>query len=522
MVNFAFPANIGSSRTGHVTVLGQPVPVIQSGPSFSLGTTNRLESPAAGSDSVVLAVIPNIATWSATANAPWLHLSATAESGIGSTNVIYSYDVNPGATRSSTLTIAGQALTVTQAGSTYVAANLLTNLFVESNPTGVAVDGAGNVFVAFPSGIYKWTPTNNLVNYDFGYPGVTAVAVDLAGDIYWASPNYEEVAEYSVSNNWSWVDYQNLAMPSGVAVDSSGNVYIADTGNAAIKEWSATSGNVATLISTGLTSPTGVAVDAADNVYIADSGAGKIFKWTLATGQLTTLISSGLSTPNGLAVDGSGNVYVADTGHNLIKEWSAASNTVSTLDSAGLSAPAGVGVDAIGNVYIADTGNNAIKELARAFVDSTSKPEAPAAGSDSLPVVLPMTENLNVPFAPSSDLPWLTITSTNAGLVTFNFTAASTTRTAHIALLGLSVSVVQTGSGAPYVAAKILTNDKLQLTFTGSAAKTYTVLGTTNLSLPLARWTVLGTATGNGSGSFQFNAPAVTNYPQQYFIITSQ
>ena len=521
VVNFAFSANVGASRTAHLTVLGQPLYVTQSGPSFTLGTPTRLESPATGSDSVVLAAVPNIATWTATANASWLHLSAGSTRGTGSTNVIFSYDANTGATRSGTLTLAGQTLTVTQAGSTYVAANLLTNLFVESAPTGVAVDGSGNVFVAFPSGIYRWTPTNNMVNYDFGYRFVTAVAVDPAGDIYWADPNYEEVAEYSVSNDWSWGDYDNLDMPSGVAVDSSGNVYIADTGNAAIKEWSATSGNVATLISTGLTNPTGVAVDAADNVYIADSGAGKIFKWTLATGQLTTLISSGLSTPNGLAVDGSGNVYIADTGHNLIKEWSAASNTVSALDSAGLSAPAGVAVDATGNVYIADTGNNAIKELARAFVDPTAKSEAPAAGSDSLPVVLPVTENLNVPLAPSSDQSWLTITSTNDGVVTFNFTAAPTTRTAHMALLGQSVSVVQTGSGAPFVAAQVLANGDLNLTFTGGATHTYTVLSTTNLAVPLTNWTVLGTATGNGSGSFQFTAPAVTNYPQQYFIITS-
>jgi len=126
-----------------------------------------------------------------------------------------------------------------------------------------------------------------------------------------------------------------------------------------------------------------------------------------------------------------------------------------------------------------------------------------------------------VPLAPSSDQSWLTITSTNDGVVTFNFTAAPTTRTAHMALLGQSVSVVQTGSGAPFVAAQVLANGDLNLTFTGGATHTYTVLSTTNLAVPLTNWTVLGTATGNGSGSFQFTAPAVTNYPQQYFIITS-
>ena len=61
------------------------------------------------------------ATWTATANDSWLHLSAANQSGAGSANVIFTFDANPGATRTGTLTIAGQTLTVTQAGSTYVA-----------------------------------------------------------------------------------------------------------------------------------------------------------------------------------------------------------------------------------------------------------------------------------------------------------------------------------------------------------------------------------------------------------------
>ncbi|MGA2787174.1 MAG: glycosyl hydrolase family 28 protein, partial [Verrucomicrobiota bacterium] len=75
-----------------------------------LGTTALLEGPSAGSDSVVLAAI---GAWTATANAAWLHVSVANQSGTGSTNVIFSYDANPGATRGGTLTIAGQTLTVT-------------------------------------------------------------------------------------------------------------------------------------------------------------------------------------------------------------------------------------------------------------------------------------------------------------------------------------------------------------------------------------------------------------------------
>ena len=82
--------------------------------TFALGTTALVEAPDAGTDSVVLAVSPATATWTATTNALWLHLNVANQSGTGSTNVVFSYDANPGSTRAGTLTIAGQTLAVTQ------------------------------------------------------------------------------------------------------------------------------------------------------------------------------------------------------------------------------------------------------------------------------------------------------------------------------------------------------------------------------------------------------------------------
>src|SRR5262249_58954920 len=121
------------------------VTVTQAGPH--LGTAALLEGPGAGSDADL--VIPSGA-WSASSNAPsWLHTSAT---GTGNGLATFSFDANPGATRSGTLTIAGLTLTVTQAGSTYVAANPLT--LVSSgllSAFGVAVGGSGNLFFADPS-----------------------------------------------------------------------------------------------------------------------------------------------------------------------------------------------------------------------------------------------------------------------------------------------------------------------------------------------------------------------------------
>ena len=75
---------------------------------------------------------------------------------------------------------------------------------------------------------------------------------------------------------------------------AAGNVYIADTGNSAVKEWNAASSTVTTLVSSGLNHPDGVAVDGAGNVYIADTGNKAVKKWNAASSNLTTLVSSGL------------------------------------------------------------------------------------------------------------------------------------------------------------------------------------------------------------------------------------
>ena len=88
---------------------------------FTLGTTALLEGPSAGTDSVVLAVSPAPNAWTATTNATWLHLDTSKQSGMSSTNLIFTFDANLGGTRIGTLTIAGQILTITQAGSTYTA-----------------------------------------------------------------------------------------------------------------------------------------------------------------------------------------------------------------------------------------------------------------------------------------------------------------------------------------------------------------------------------------------------------------
>ena len=296
-------------------------------------------------------------------------------------------------------------------------------------------------------------------------------------------------------------------------MDGAGNVYIADTGG--IKKWSALNNTVTTQVS--IFQPAGVAVDAAGNVYIADDYSA-IKKWTAAKNMLTTLVS-GLNAPAGVAVDGAGNVYIADTFNGAIKKWTAANNTVTTLVFTGLNRPESVAVDSSGNVYIADSNNNAVKELPRAFVDPTGKLEAPAAGNDVLPVVLPATVNLLPPFSPTSDQPWLAITGFTDGVVSFTFGATVSNRSANITLLGQTISVTQ---AAPpiLVDARMLTNGMFQFAFAyGDSNASFTVLTSTNLSLPLANWIVLGVATNTAPGLFQFATPAATNDRQRFYRV---
>jgi len=188
--------------------------------------------------------------------------------------------------------------------------------------------------------------------------------------------------------------------PTGVAVDSSGNVYVADSENHTIRKITAAgvvstftgTGSVGRLDGTGSAAsfryPFGVAVDSIGNVYVADYYNSTIRKITAAgvvstfagTGSVGRLDGTGSAAsfyyPYGVAVDSSGNVYVADTFNNTIRKITSA-GVVSTLagtagstgstDDTGAAAsfryPSGVAVDSSGNVYVADQLNHTIRKI---------------------------------------------------------------------------------------------------------------------------------------------------------------
>jgi sugar lactone lactonase YvrE len=405
------------------------------------------EGPAAGADALLAPVLPATQSLSGPfaprSDQGWLTISGGAN-GV----VRFAFTANPGgAPRTAHLTVLGQQVTVTQAGSSYVPANPVT--LVSSGlllPHGVAVDGAGDVFIAdtFNNAVKEWHgATQTVSTLVSGLSPPTGVAVDGAGDVFIADRDNHAVKEWhAATGTVSTLVSSDLLLPQSVAVDAAGDVFIADHGSRAVLEWHAATGTLSTLFSWS-SRPYGVAVDGAGNVFFADTGNNAVLEWHAATGTVSTLVS-GLSRPQGVAVDGAGDVFIADTGNNAIREWHAATGTVSTLAS-GLYLPQGVAVDGAGNVFIADTNNNAIKELPRAFVPGGALSEGAAAGADALLPVLPTTQPLTGAYAPRSDQSWLTIDSVANGVVHFSFTAnpGDAPRTAHLTVLGQQIAVTQ-------------------------------------------------------------------------------
>jgi len=308
---------------------------------------------------------------------------------------------------------------ITSSGVVTTFAGNSTQGFVDGNsakasfywPCGVAVDGVGNIYVADSgNNAIRKIDTNRIVttlagngNWGFAngsgtnatFSGPEGVAVDRSGNIYVADNANNTIRKITsngivttLAGRGGWENsFSNgvganatFLSPSGVAVDESGNVYVADAGNNAIRKITS-NGIVTTLAGNGsygfsndtgtnatFNVPFGVAVDASGNVYVADNANNAIRKIT-GDGIVTTLAGGvalpGFACPEGLAIDKSNNIYTVDLYNNVIRQIDTNQNikTITSQPTYGYANPEDIAIDKSGNIYIADVGKNMIRTI---------------------------------------------------------------------------------------------------------------------------------------------------------------
>ena len=312
-----------------------------------------------------------------------------------------------------------------------------------NNPGAVAVDSAGDIFIAdagnnrirevnHATGLLTTVAGNGTAGYSGDNGPATAAALknptslvlDSAGDLFIADSGNNVIREVSAStglittvagNGIAGYSGDNgpataaeLSAPAGIAVDSKGDLFIADTGDARIREVIAATGVITTVAGNGttgysgvnvpataaeLSSPKGLALDSAGNLFIADSGNNRVREVSASTGLITTVAGNGTAGYGGdnaaataaalrgitnIAVDSAGDIFIADSGNARIREVSASTHLITTVAGNGTASytgdgalasaaefnnPTGIAVDSAGDLFIADALNARIREV---------------------------------------------------------------------------------------------------------------------------------------------------------------
>lgn len=205
------------------------------------------------------------------------------------------------------------------------------------------------------------------------------VAVNSEGKLWVVDTANNRVEEFSSSGGYiakfgeAGSGNGQLKEPEGIALDSVGHIWIADTGNNRIQEFSSAGVYMATVGSLGTESgkfkaPAALAFDPKGNMWVADSGNSRIEKFDKESKYVSEFGSAGaepgkLAEPKGIAVDSGEHIWIADTGNNRIQEFSTSGSLLKRFGTPGagegqLNAPIDLKIDSLGNIWTVDSNNN--------------------------------------------------------------------------------------------------------------------------------------------------------------------
>jgi large repetitive protein len=257
------------------------------------------------------------------------------------------------------------------------------------NPGGLVLDGAGNIYFVDSNNfvIRRVDAVSHIITTVAGTPDVTG----FAGDNGLATS-----AEFSFTDG-----------TGGLAFDTAGNLYIADTGNNAIREVTAGTGIITTVAGTGaagfngdnilattarLNGPANLSIGPDGSLYIADLSNQRIRKVTAATGMITTIAGNGnlgfagdggpataveMNSPAAVLLDPAGNIYIADSGNNRLLKIPVTTGNIQIIaggpvgdsgdqgpaNMATMSGPSSLYLDQSGNLVFSDRFNNRVREI---------------------------------------------------------------------------------------------------------------------------------------------------------------
>jgi sugar lactone lactonase YvrE len=415
-------------------------------------------------------------------------------------------------------------------------------------PAAVAFDAVGNLYFAETG--------NNVVRKVT--PG--GVITTVAGD---------GVQGFGGDNGMATA--AELDSPTGVAVDAVGNLYIADSHNQRVREVAAATGAIATIAGTGVAGfsgdggaatsarldlPTALALDAAGNVYVADTENHRVRRIAAGTGAITTVAGNGvegyagdggaataasIDSPNGVALDAAGNLYIADTHNGRVREVSAATGVIRTIagtgvvagnvqafggdngaaTAAGLALPRGLTMDAAGNLYFADSANHRIRRISTTGVITTVAGQGSEgfAGDSGAAVTASLDSPQSVAVSPAGQL-----TLADTGNQRVRQLDAQTTPDIHtIAGLGSTTpgaltlsgpSVIAYGSGWVTATLAATTNATGSVTFLDTSGAAQVTLGAAGLSADAASYNTSALAAGAHSLSATYAGDATHSAAQ--------